>query len=46
LDEPGKCQGGTVVLSDFFYCGIVAGGAMIGVGQLARAIPRDQVLGA
>lgn len=30
------------MLSDYFYCGILAGGAMLGVGQLARAIPRDR----
>jgi F0F1-type ATP synthase membrane subunit c/vacuolar-type H+-ATPase subunit K len=29
------------VLSYLFYCGLVVGGALLGIGQLARAIPRD-----
>lgn len=28
--------------SDLFYCGLVVGGALLGIGQLARAIPRDR----
>jgi F0F1-type ATP synthase membrane subunit c/vacuolar-type H+-ATPase subunit K len=30
------------VLSYLFYCGLVVGGALLGIGQLARAIPRDR----
>lgn len=30
------------MLGYLFYCGLVVGGAILGIGQLARAIPRDR----